>query len=202
MNYQFISTTQNQQTNSNIQSFGFNQSKQNRNNNSNKNIEKDELKRHIKITKNKGIFSLNEHNNKNVIIDTDSEKGLSIINEQNIKNKQKNKKKGTAKLLIEKLELNTGDSLSRKLLNKKNQRKFEEFAKKFFYEKNDLNIFEVFNNYLNNSVDKYKIILPQNLIKKYKKNNLFNKNENFNFHIKKKAKHQKINIKNLILILI
>ena len=84
MNYQFISTTQNQQTNSNIQSFGFNQSKQNRNNNSNKNIEKDELKRHIKITKNKGNFYLNEHNNKNVIIDTDSEKGLSIINEQNM----------------------------------------------------------------------------------------------------------------------
>ncbi len=160
MNIQLI-TNQNSQKNSEIQSFGIIQKQQNKNNFLD---EKNIIKKHIKLTKNKGIFSLNEHNNKNVIIDSDSEKSFN-------ENNNNNNKKKTAKLLIEKLELSIADSLNKKLLNKKNQKNFE-FIKKNFFDNN----FYVFNN--NNN--KYKIILPQNLLKKY------------NFHIKKKSKTPEI----------
>ena len=69
MNYPLISTVENTKKNADILSFGVFQNKQNNKKNE---PEKNIIKKHIKLTKKKGEFSLNEHNNKNVIIDTDS----------------------------------------------------------------------------------------------------------------------------------
>ena len=76
--------------------------------NKNNSIVKNKLISNIKHIKNKGILSTSEHNNIDVIIDSDSD-----FNSLTFDSKNNNKKKAT-NLLIKKLELSTPEKSNKK----------------------------------------------------------------------------------------
>ena len=82
------------------------------------NLSPQRLLRGIKKIRNKGILSLGEHGNTNVVIDTDSELSYEEKKPSEVK-----LKKGTTKLLVSKMEQSQLDSTKKNLANIKSQRR-------------------------------------------------------------------------------
>ena len=128
------------------------------------------LLRGIKKIRNKGILSLGEHGNTNVVIDTDSE--LSYDEKQK-KPSEVKLKKGTTKLLVSKMEQGQLDSTRKSLMNLKSQRreKLSNFIVKpeeKYYDSPGMNIYGTGSGSISLNRD-YNIRIPGSLSRNKKK---------------------------------